>query len=54
MPIAFLMDVHIPKPITVGLRVREVDVLTAQEDQSAQLDDPSLLERAAAGMCQRF
>jgi len=32
MAIALYMDVHIPKAITVGLRLRGVEVLTAQED----------------------
>lgn len=37
MPIRLYMDVHIPRPVTVGLRLRGVDVLTAQEDECAQL-----------------
>ncbi|MEQ8224608.1 MAG: DUF5615 family PIN-like protein [Candidatus Eremiobacterota bacterium] len=40
------MDVHIPKAITTGLRIRGVDVITAQEDNAATLPDPSLLNRA--------
>ncbi|HWP92034.1 MAG TPA: DUF5615 family PIN-like protein [Thermodesulfobacteriota bacterium] len=48
MAIAIYMDVHIPRAITVGLRLRGVDVLTAQEDNSANLSDPELLERATA------
>ena len=47
MAIALYMDVHIPKAITVGLRFRGVDVLTAQEDNSAELDDSALLDRAS-------
>lgn len=35
-----------PKAITTGLRLRDVDVLTAQEDDSATLPDPVLLDRA--------
>ena len=46
--ISFYMDVHVDKAITVGLRRRGVDVLTAQEDNSARLDDPLLLDRAGA------
>lgn len=42
------MDVHVPAPITLGLRRRGVDVLTAQEDQSATLPDNELLDRATA------
>lgn len=46
MSIAFYMDVHVPKAITIALRQRGVDVLTAQEDDSALLADPDLLDRA--------
>jgi hypothetical protein len=40
------MDVHVPRPITRGLRRRQVDVLTAQEDGTAQWSDDALLDRA--------
>ena len=40
------MDVHVPRAVTIGLRLRGIDVLTAQEDGSAELDDASLLRRA--------
>ena len=46
MPLGLLMDVHVPRAVTSGLRRRGVDVLTAQEDGSATLDDPPLLDRA--------
>ena len=46
--VAFYMDVHVKEAITRGLRRRGVDVLTAQEDGSARLDDSALLDRAAA------
>ncbi len=46
--VAFYMDVHVNKAITLGLRRRGVDVRTAQEDGSATLADPDLLDRAAA------
>lgn len=42
------MDVHIPKAITNGLKLRGVDVLTAQEDNADKLSDPQLLDRATA------
>src|SRR4051794_5859801 len=45
---AFYMDVHIPRAITAGLRLRDVDVLTAQEDHHAEVEDPVLLDRATA------
>ena len=41
------MDVHVRRQVTVGLRLRGVDVLTAQEDRSATLEDPELLNRAS-------
>lgn len=46
MPISFYMDHHVPKAITLGLRKRGVNVITAYEDQAAQMDDPVLLDRA--------
>ncbi|MBI3014292.1 MAG: DUF5615 family PIN-like protein, partial [Candidatus Tectomicrobia bacterium] len=46
MAIALYMDAHIPRSITLGLRMRTVDVLTAQEDGAETFLDPGLLERA--------
>ena len=40
------MDVHVPRAVTTALRLRSIDVLTAQEDGAAQLDDDRLLRRA--------
>ncbi len=51
MPLTLYMDVHVPRAITNGLRRRGVDVVTAQEDGSAELDDPSLLDRATTLNC---
>jgi hypothetical protein len=48
MPIALYMDINIPRAITLGLRLRQVDVLTAQEDKAALLPDPALLDRATS------
>jgi hypothetical protein len=48
MSLALYMDVHVRRAITVGLRLRSVDVLTAQEDHAARLPDPALLDRATA------
>ncbi|MGH9469090.1 MAG: DUF5615 family PIN-like protein [Terriglobia bacterium] len=42
------MDVNVPYPITLQLRVRGVDVLTAQEDGAREMEDPDLLNRACA------
>jgi Domain of unknown function (DUF5615) len=41
------MDHHVPRAITNGLRLREVDVLTAHEDGTSELQDSALLDRAA-------
>lgn len=46
MSIPLMMDVHVRKQVTVALRLRGVDVLTAQEDGSDKLADPALLERS--------
>jgi hypothetical protein len=46
MPIALYMDHHVPRAITTGLRLREVNVLTAFEDSASQMDDSALLDRA--------
>jgi hypothetical protein len=46
--VPFYMDHHIPSAITAGLRQRGVDVLTAEEDGSARLDDDLLLDRATS------
>jgi Domain of unknown function (DUF5615) len=40
------MDQHVPSAITAGLRQRGVDILTADEDGTAALDDDLLLDRA--------
>jgi hypothetical protein len=46
MLVKFYMDEHVPRPITLGLRVRGVDVLTTQEDARAGTPDNKLLDRA--------
>jgi len=40
------MDEHVPKAITIGLRLREIDVLTVQEDNFLSKSDSELLDRA--------
>jgi Domain of unknown function (DUF5615) len=47
MPLKLYFDHHIHKAIAVGLRLREVDVLTAYEDNAGELADPDLLDRAS-------
>lgn len=40
------MDHHVPRAITLGLRLRGIDVLTASEDAASGMDDSTLLDRA--------
>jgi predicted nuclease of predicted toxin-antitoxin system len=44
--IRLYMDEHVPGSVTRGLRLRGVDVLTAQEDAAEEMPDPWLLDRA--------
>jgi hypothetical protein len=37
MSVKLYMDVHIKRSVTDGLRLRDVDVLTAQEDSATEL-----------------
>ncbi len=39
------MDHNVPRAITVGLRLRGVDVITAYEDGADHMDDSALLNR---------
>jgi predicted nuclease of predicted toxin-antitoxin system len=41
------MDHHVPRAMTLGLRLRGVDVLTAYEDGASELADAALLDRAS-------
>jgi len=44
--IKLYMDHHVPRAITVGLRLRGVDVIIPLEDGTSRMDDPELLDRA--------
>ena len=46
MAITLYMDVHVPRPVTEGLRARGIDVPTAQDDDADRLDDEDPLLRA--------
>jgi predicted nuclease of predicted toxin-antitoxin system len=48
LSVKLYMDVHVPVAVTEGLRLRLVDVITAQEDGASTLPDPELLDRATA------
>lgn len=47
MSLKLYMDHHVPRAITIGLRMRSVDVITAQEDAASSLSDSDLLDRAS-------
>ena len=47
MSVKIYMDVHVRRAVTDGLRLRGVDVLTAQEDGAAGFEDDALLDRAS-------
>jgi hypothetical protein len=44
--VTLYMDVNVRQAVTDGLRLRGVEVLTAQEDGSRELEDDALLDRA--------
>ena len=46
MPLALYIDEHVPKAITISLRIRDIDIITAQEDSFAGSSDSELLDRA--------
>ena len=48
MPVPLYLDVHIPRAIVQGLRLRGVDILTALDDDGERLADETLLRRATA------
>lgn len=46
MAVNLYADVHVRKAVVEGLRLRGVDILTAQEDGAGRLSDMELLDRA--------
>lgn len=48
MSVTLYMDAHVPRAITYNLRLRGVNVLTAQDDDAANLPDLELLDRASS------
>ena len=46
MSIAFYMDEHVPRSITSGLRLRNIDVLKVQEDGKTGFPDRQILDRS--------
>jgi hypothetical protein len=52
MALKLYMDHHVPRAITIGLRLRGVDVITAHEDAAGNVTDTALLDRASElGRC---
>ena len=51
MSLPFYFDQHVPGPIAIGLRRKDIHVITADEDGRKDWDDESLLERATALGC---
>jgi hypothetical protein len=54
MPIKLYLDHQVPRAITIGLRLRGVEIVTAFEDDASRLDDAALLDRASALGCVLF
>lgn len=48
MSLRFYFDQHVPGPIRSGLRRGGIDVITAEDDASKNLDDELLLARATS------
>lgn len=48
MPLAVYVDVHVPASVSEGLRRKQIDVRTAQEDSASRMSDEDLLTRATA------
>jgi hypothetical protein len=48
MALNLYMDHHVPRAITSALRARQIDVLTAYENEASTIADPLLLDRATA------
>jgi hypothetical protein len=44
MAVGLYADVHVPGPVILQLRLREVDILAATEEGTNRLDDDELLE----------
>ena len=47
MALQFFFDQHVPRAIALGLRLKDVDVVTAAEDGAAEPDDSALMDRAS-------
>ena len=48
MPVGLYADVHVPGPVILQLRLRDVDILAATEEQANELPDHELLDLATS------
>ncbi len=48
MPVGLYADVHVPGPVILQLRLRQVDILAATEEGTRELDDHGLLVLATS------
>jgi hypothetical protein len=48
MPVGLYADVHVPGPVILQVRLRDVDLLAATEEETNELDDAALLQEAAS------
>jgi hypothetical protein len=48
MPVSLYADVHVPGPVILQLRLRNVDILAATEEETNELPDHELLALAAS------
>ncbi len=45
--VSLYMDQHVPRAITIGLRLRGLDVITAFEDGAGEMNDLELIAKVA-------
>ncbi len=48
MPVSLYADVHVPGPVIFQLRLRDVDILAATEEETNELPDDELLALATS------
>jgi hypothetical protein len=48
MPVGLYADVHVPGPVILQLRLRDVDILAATEEKTNELGDAELLKLATS------
>jgi hypothetical protein len=48
MPVGLYADVHVPRPVILQLRLRNVDILASTEEGTHELEDDKLLNVASS------